>query len=155
MGKPLRVYDTTLTVVGILPEEFQFPEKSDIWYPANTIFPENPNRSSHNYRVVGRLKPGVSLESAQAQMSSIAARIERAYPSSNDGKGILVQRMLDTLVSNVRLTLYMLLGAVAVVLLIACANMANLLLAKSTSRTREIAIRAAVGGAAVRIVKAS
>jgi putative ABC transport system permease protein len=153
LGRTLRIDDGTVQIVGIMPEGFDFPNKTEIWYPANTIYPENDHRSSHNYTVIGRLKPDVSVEQAQAQMTSIASHLEQLYPNSNAGKAVVVNRMRDTLVSNVRLTLYILLGAVGVVLLIACANMANLLLAKSTSRTREMAIRAAVGASRSRIIR--
>ena len=153
LGRSLRMQDKTLAVAGVMPPRFDFPEKTDIWYPANTIFAETTSRSSHNYLVVGRLKPDVTIEQAQAQMGAIAARLEKLYPPSNKDKGVMVTRMSDDMVGDVRTTLYLLLGAVAVVLLIACANMANLLLAKATSRTREIAIRAAVGASRGRILR--
>jgi putative ABC transport system permease protein len=153
LGKTIRIFGKTLSVVGVLQPGFHFPDKTDIWIPANTILPETASRSGHNYLVVARLKEGVSLEQAQAQVTSIGARLERQYRSSNKDKSVLVTRMRDEMVRDVRLTLYLLLGAVAVVLLIACANVANLLLAKATARTREIAIRAAVGAIRGRIIR--
>src|SRR5262245_59924699 len=117
----------TLTIVGVLPPRFQFPGKTDIWFPADTIISETTSRSAHNYLVVGRLKPDVSREQAQAQVTSIGARLEQQYPSSNNTKSGAVTRLRDDMVKDVRLTLYILFGAVGVVLLIACANVANLL----------------------------
>jgi putative ABC transport system permease protein len=153
LGKAMRMFGHSFQVVGVMPAGFRFPGESDIWVAANTLFPETESRSAHNYRVVGRLKEGVSISQAQAQMTPIGERLEHQYPDSNENKNIAVTGMRDLLVRDVRTTLYLLLGAVGVVLLISCANMANLLLAKATSRTREIAIRAAVGAGRGRIVR--
>ena len=153
IGQSMRLFDRSLPIAGVAPPGFRFPVNVDIWYPANSIQPEVASRSGHNYRVIARLKSGVTLAEAQAQMTTIAARLSQQYPSSNEGKSAAVALMRDDMVSNVRLTLYLLLGAVALVLLIACANIANLLLAKAAGRAREIAIRAAMGASRARIAR--
>ena len=153
LGHAVHLGGRTLDIVGVMPPGFHFPDKTDIWFPANTIYPETESRSGHNYLVVARLKSDVTLEQAQAKMTIIGRRLEEKFPDSNKGKNVAVTRLRDEMVSNFRLTLYVMLAAVGLVLLIACANLANMLLAKAVARTREIAIRAAVGATRSRIVR--
>ena len=152
LGQTLKYGQRLYTIVGILPPSFRYPAGTDVWTPW-WVVPATTSRSAHNYRAVGRLKPDVTLEQAQAEMDAIGARLERAYPASNAGKSVAVDRILDQMVRNVRATLTLIFGVVVVVLLIACANVSNLLLARASARTRELGIRAALGASRARVIR--
>jgi putative ABC transport system permease protein len=135
----------TYSVVGVMPEAFQFPSWAKVWVPLAWTNETRAVRGNHNYLVLARLKNGVDIRRAQAELNAISTRLEQLYPEDDKGWGAIIQPLREQLVGDVRPALLILLGAVAFVLLIACANVANLVLAKTLARRKEIAIRTALG----------
>jgi putative ABC transport system permease protein len=140
-------------VAGVMPPSFRFPDFAQVWTPMAWSDKERAVRGNHNYMVIARLKPSVDMKQAQAEMNTISSRLEQLYPEDDKGWGAVVVPLHDDLVSDVRPALLVLLGAVAFILLIACVNVANLALAKTFSRQKEIAIRTALGASSVRVLR--
>ena len=150
----LKIDGAVFSVIGVLPAGFRFPADVDLWRPAD-LDGENPSRTSHNYNAVGRLRDGVTVEQANRDISAIARRIHDASNEQGDYllKDGMVVPLQDSITGKARSALLILLGAVGFLLLVACANVANLLLAQASVRDRELAIRSALGAARGRLIR--
>jgi putative ABC transport system permease protein len=156
IGQSITLHDSSFTVIGVMPPQMTSPQDTDVWLSLMRRSNNSAwlNRAFHPMMFVwGRLKPGVTVDVARSEMNTIAARLEKTYPDTNDKVRAVVTPLLENLVGKYRTNLGLLLGAVALVLLIACANLANLFAARGAAREREFAIRAAVGASRAQIIR--
>jgi putative ABC transport system permease protein len=155
VGTPISVNGTSYTVVGVMPKEFAFPDsRTELWEPL-AINPMSPmaGRGMHYLQVIGRLKKGVTIASATAEMAGIAARLEQQYPQDNAGEGVVLASYTQEFTAAYRKSLLTFLAAVSFLLLVVCANVANLLLTRASGRQREMAVRTAIGASRWSIVR--
>jgi putative ABC transport system permease protein len=153
VGRTLIVSGGSLTVMGVLPPGFRFLADTDLWVPPWPGNSDPITRRYHNWLLVGRLAEGASLQEARAEVDVISAQLREAYPESNRTKALQVDRLQDAMLEGYSQSLLLLTGAIALVLLIACSNVAGLLMARGTSRSAEMAIRASMGAGRLRLIR--
>lgn len=153
VGRTFNSAEGGTTVIGVMPPDFRFPSYAEVWVPLARNAGEMRNRSNRYFSVIGRIKAGQSIQGAQAELNTVASHLEIEHPRSNKGWSAQLTPLRESLMGGTRSALYVLLGAVGCVLLIACTNVANLLLARAASRRKEMAIRLALGAGRAKLIR--